>query len=461
MEIEMSSYLRRGLIKNRDTLARSRLHLDVLEILEVGLAAADPRSAVRRFVSLRGNLLCLQEVCSKLSGEVHVVGFGKAGAGMALGCEDSLGDIIAGGVVIVPTLDVPERPKKIELVEGDHPIPGEKTLKASQALVSYVRENVKEGDVVIVLISGGGSALFEIPYPPLTLDDVAVTTRNLMKAGADIIELNTVRKHISLVKGGRFLRFLDKANAVFSLIVSDVVGDPPEFIASGPTEADTTTFKDAYEVLQRRKIWDQIPDRVRNVILMGVSGEVPETLKPGDRLLTRVRNFIVASNSISLERMKAKAIELGYKAMILTSMMVGEAREIGKFLGSVARYFAKYKDPEEKIIILLGGETTVTVQGSGIGGRNQELCVGFSLSTRGMSNVVLASIGTDGIDGNSPAAGGICDGHLVNEAVELGMDPHRYLLNNDTYTLLSSLGRAVVTGPTGTNVNDLVVIAVG
>lgn len=455
----MSAYLRRGLIKNRDTLARTKLHLDVLEVLEAGLIAADPRTAVKDFISLRGDTLCFQDSCFRFNSRIHVVGFGKAGAGMALGCEDSLGDAIVGGIVIVPTLDVHDKPRKVLLVEGDHPIPGEKTLKASQALISYVQENVREGDTVIVLISGGGSALFEIPYPPLTLEDVAVTTRNLMQAGADIIELNTVRKHISLVKGGRFLKFLEKAGAVFSLIVSDVVGDPPEFIASGPTEADTTTFKDAYEVLQRRKVWDQLPDRVKDLILAGIRGEVPETLKAGDKLLTKVRNFIVASNLISLKRMKIKASELGYKVMILTSMMVGEAREVGKFLGGVAKYFTKYKDPGEKIMILLGGETTVTVQGSGVGGRNQELCVGFSLSVRGLGNVVLASIGTDGVDGNSPAAGGICDGYLVEEAMRLGMDPHKYLLNNDTYTLLKSLGRTIITGPTGTNVNDLVVIA--
>ncbi len=447
-------------IKNRDVLARSELHGDVLEVLEAGLRAADPASSVRRVLARRGDEVCVLGECVSAARGVHVVGFGKAGLGMSLGCEDALGDLIAGGVVIVPSLSSQRRPERIEVVEGEHPIPGEKTLRASRRLVEYLGESLKEGDVVIVLISGGGSALFEIPRPPLALEDVAVTTDLLMKAGADIVELNTVRKHLSLVKGGGLLRFLERADRVFSLIISDVVGDPVEFIASGPTEADTTTYRDAYEVLRRRGAWDALPERVRGLVLDGLSGRVPETPKPGDPLLGRVRNVIVASNMISLGEMERRAGELGYRTAVLTSMMVGEAREVGRFLGGVARHVAKYKAPGERAMVLLGGETTVTVRGRGRGGRNQELCVGFSLASRGLSNAVLASIGSDGIDGNSPAAGGICDGMLVDEALGMGLDPHSYLSDNDTYGLLSRLGRAIVTGPTGTNVNDLVVLAV-
>ncbi|MCX8184922.1 MAG: glycerate kinase [Sulfolobales archaeon] len=445
----------------RTTLARSKLHSDVLEVLEAGVRAADPESSIRRVITRSEDGVCVLNECfNTRNRRIHVIGFGKAGQGMSLGCESILGDLVSGGVVIVPSVDPARTPKRLEVVEGDHPIPREKTLLASRRLVSYVEENLREGDVVIVLISGGGSALFEVPYPPLTLDEVATTTNILMKAGADIVELNTVRKHLSLVKGGRLLEFLRKSYRVFSLIISDVVGDPIEFIASGPTEADTTTYRDVYEVLQRRDVWNSIPISVRELVMRGLSGEIPETPKPGDPQLSKVRNIVVSSNIISLLEMEKKARELGYRTTILTSTMVGEAREVGRFLGGVARHVARYKKPDERVMLLLGGETTVTVRGRGIGGRNQELCVGFAISVRGLSNVVLVSAGSDGVDGNSPAAGGICDGSLVDEALRAGLDPHRYLSNNDTYTLLSKLGRAIVTGPTGTNVNDLVVLAI-
>jgi len=447
------------IIKNWEQLARSRLHEDALKILEAGLRAADPRSAVRRALSLRGTRLCVYDLCTEVGRGVHVVGFGKASVGMALGCEDSLGGRVLGGVVITPTRDVPELPKAIEVAVGDHPIPREGTLRASARLVEYLEGNLREGDVILVLISGGGSALFEIPYPPLDLSDIALTTDLLMKSGADIVELNTVRKHLSLVKGGRFLRMLERAGRVYSLIISDVVGDPVEFIASGPTEADSTTFGDALEVLRRRGVWDRVPERVRELILVGTEGRVPETVKPGDPLLAKVSNVIVASNLISLREMKREAEALGYRARILTSMMVGEAREVGRFLGGLARYVAKYELEGGRAMLLLGGETTVTVRGGGVGGRNQELCVGYSIVARWLRNSVLASIGSDGVDGNSPAAGGICDGETFDEALRLGLNPYEYLDRNDTYTLLSRLGRAIVTGPTGTNVNDLTVLA--
>lgn len=457
----MLSTARRRAIKNWHEIERTQLHRDILDVIEMGLLAADPRSAARNAIVKKGGDICILDSCFSSGNRVHVIGFGKAGLGMSLGCEDALGDSILGGVVITPSVTISEAPRRIDVVEGDHPVPGEKTLRASRRLVEYIESNLKEGDIVIVLISGGGSALFEIPYPPLTLEDVAQTTSTLMKAGADIFELNTVRKHLSLVKGGRLLKILNKARRVFSLIISDVVGDPIEFIASGPTEADSTTYKEALEILHRRGVWDVVPERVKEVILRGASGEIPETPKPGDPLLDKVRNIIVASNMISLREMQGRAQELGYETLLLTSMMVGEAREVGRFLGGVARHVVKYGTLGRKMMVLLGGETTVTVRGRGMGGRNQELCVGFSLSARGLSNAVLASIGSDGVDGNSPAAGGLCDGLLVDEAMSLGLDPYEYLNNNDTYTLLSKLRRAIITGPTGTNVNDLVVLAIG
>jgi len=449
VESMLSSY-----IKNRAELELSDLHSLALDLVEEGLRAADPYTVVLRTVQRKSDKsIVVQDTGFEVYGSVHVVGFGKASKRMAEGIFAALGDLIAGGVVISPEESGNVGP--IEVVKGDHPVPGRNTLESSLKLVRYLDEAVHENDVVFVLISGGGSALFEIPADEIKLEELAWITRELMKRGADIVELNAVRKHLSRVKGGQLLRFI-RAGTVFSLIISDVVGDRLDTIASGPTVSDETTFVDAYKVLRRYGLWDEIPIRARKYIEKGMRGEVPETLKRGDPLLEKVRNIIVASNRLSLEAMARKAVENGFKTLILTPYIEGEARHVGKVLGSIIKSVKELGYPARPPLALLaGGETTVTVRGSGIGGRNQELCLSISLAIESLSDVVAVCMGSDGIDGVSPAAGAIVDGETVREAKDRGLDPIVYIENNDSYTFFRELRRAIITGYTGTNVNDL------
>ncbi|MEM0505494.1 MAG: glycerate kinase, partial [Sulfolobales archaeon] len=386
---------------------------------------------------------------------VKVLGFGKASASMALAVEEVLGDLIIDGIVIVPKGLKPPKLGRIKVMYGSHPIPDEDTINSTKELLRLCSQS--EGETFIVLISGGGSALFELPVEPITLNDLRVLTTQLLKCGADIKEINTVRKHVSMVKGGRLAELLYPSNVV-SLILSDVVGDPIEFIASGPTAPDPTTYDDAVKLLKRYEIFDSIPASVREVLMKGLRGELRETPKPGDKIFDKVLNYIVASNYISLKAMEEEARRLGYNTLILTSMVEGEAREVGKLLAGVMKNVKKYDEPVRKpAAILAGGETTVTVRGKGIGGRNQELALSVAISIAGLDNVVFASIGSDGVDGVSVAAGGIVDGETVIRGRELGLNPYDFLNNNDSYNYLSRLGSSILTGPTGTNVNDLLI----
>ncbi|MEM4518199.1 MAG: glycerate kinase [Sulfolobales archaeon] len=443
------------MIKNFDELASSELRSDALRIIEAGLQAADPVRSIKNVVRLEGSRLVVGGKVYDIGSGVKVLGFGKASASMALAVEEVLGDLIIDGIVIVPKGLKPPKLGRIKVMYGSHPIPDEDTINSTKELLRLCSQS--EGETFIVLISGGGSALFELPVEPITLNDLRVLTTQLLKCGADIKEINTVRKHVSMVKGGRLAELLYPSNVV-SLILSDVVGDPIEFIASGPTAPDPTTYDDAVKLLKRYEIFDSIPASVREVLMKGLRGELRETPKPGDKIFDKVLNYIVASNYISLKAMEEEARRLGYNTLILTSMVEGEAREVGKLLAGVMKNVKKYDEPVRKpAAILAGGETTVTVRGKGIGGRNQELALSVAISIAGLDNVVFASIGSDGVDGVSVAAGGIVDGETVIRGRELGLNPYDFLNNNDSYNYLSRLGSSILTGPTGTNVNDLLI----
>ncbi|MEL9940358.1 MAG: glycerate kinase [Ignisphaera sp.] len=440
-------------IKNFGELAVSDLHRLALELAEHGLAVADPYNAVRSSVSLDGKRILVGGEVIEAEGQIHVIGFGKASKRMAMALNDLLGDRIVGGVVITP--DEIGYIGNIKLVRGNHPIPGKDTLNSSQLLLDYVSSNVSENDIVFVVISGGGSALFEVPEDGISLDDIAWISRELMRRGADIFELNAVRKRFSKVKGGKLLRFL-KAKKVVSLIISDVIGDRLDTIASGPTAPDDTTFRDVYNILKRRGVWGYMKDSMKRIVELGLEGIIADTPKRGDNIFNKVFNIIIASNKMVLDAMAEKARGQGFNTLILTSMLEGEAREVGKVLASVMRSIDVYGMPLKRpVAILAGGETVVTVRGNGIGGRNQELCLSLSISIRGMNNVVALCMGTDGIDGISPAAGAIVDGKTYYEGLEQGLDPQECLENNDSYTYFSKLRRAIITGYTGTNVNDI------
>ncbi len=432
-----------------------------IELLEEALRAADPYEAVRRNINVVGRDVIVGDRRFSVD-NVWVLGLGKASINMVLAVEDVLGDVISGGVVAAPKSlkdNVKRLPSRVEVVWSSHPVPDESSVEAGRKLLEYANK-AGPNDLVIVLVSGGGSALAEYPADEISIEDFMEVTRLLLRSGATIHEINAVRKHLSRFKGGWLARKAYPAH-VASLIISDVVGDNLEVIASGPTAPDPTTFHDAYVVLKRYGLWDKLPVKPREYIEKGLRGEVPETPKPGDPLFNRVYNKIIASNIESLKAMESKAKGMGYNTLILTSLIQGEARVVGRVLASIALESAKTGYPvKPPAVILCGGETTVTVKGKGRGGRNQELALSAAIDLRGIHGVAVASMGTDGIDGVTDVAGGIVDAHSIERGESLGLNPYELLDDNNSYEFFSKLGDYIYTGPTGTNVNDVQVIVV-
>jgi len=294
----------------------------------------------------------------------------------------------------------------------------------------------------------------------ISLHDLREMNRLLVLSGADIREINAVRKHVSQIKGGRLAKAAYPATTI-SLIVSDVIGDPLDVIASGPTAPDESTFEDAWQVLENYSLLDKMPDSVVKVLRDGLEGRIPETPKPGDEIFERVVNIIVANNTKAIHAAERALVEMGYNVLVLGSRAEGEARHIGKFLAGIAASIAKEGVPlSPPAAVIAGGETTVRVTGQGIGGRNQELVLGGVKTISGLDGIALGSIGTDGIDGLSDAAGAIADGHILERALSKGLRPEVYLRNNDSHTFFSWLGDAIFTGPTLTNVMDVMGLVV-
>lgn len=436
-------------ITNKEELSRTSRRKDALEILEEGLKAANPKSSVKE--ALRN----LKDELNKAR-RIVVIGFGKASIKMAEGCEEELSDKIYDGAIIAPKGIEDKKLKIIKVFEGTHPIPSEVNVESAKKLIS-VCSNLTSEDLVICLISGGGSSLLTFPANDISLEEKKLTTDVLLKSGADIREINTIRKHISKVKGGQLLNFLKPAKVV-SLILSDVVGDPIEYIASGPTSPDSSTFKDALSIIKKYNLVNKLPKSVVERIEKGVRGEILETPKPGDEIFNNVKNIIVSNNMKSLVAMEKKASSLGYNTIILTSYAQGESREVGKFLCAVIKQISSYDIPIKKpACLILGGETTVTVKGNGKGGRNQELVLSIVLNCKDVKNFVFASIGSDGIDGYTDAAGAIADNFSLEDAVNSGLKPEEFLENNDSYNFFKQTRDLIFTGPTGTNVNDFMV----
>ena len=392
------------------------------------------------------------------SGKVFVVGAGKAGAAMARGVEEVLGERIAGGLVVVKDGHTDTKGvalSRIRLAEASHPVPDERGALHTAEILQLV-EGAGEGDLVLCLISGGGSALLTAPAEGVTLEDVQATTNLLLRAGATINELNAVRKHLSAMAGGQLARRAAPARVV-SLILSDVTGSPLDVIASGPTAPDPTTFGEALGVIERYGLHAQLPMSVRQRLQMGAKGEIEETPKSGDSLFEKVENRLVASNVLAVEAAVERARELGLDALVGSTFIEGEAREVGRALAGVAKEIAVYGRPVKRPgCVIFGGETTVTVRGDGVGGRNTELALGAALALDGWgADLIVASLATDGGDGLSPSAGGIIDGTTIERGRSMGLDANAALARNDSYTYLSALGDAFMTGPTGTNVNDV------
>lgn len=426
----------------------------VMRVLTAALEAVDPYRATLHALQTR-------DLTLPPGGKIYVLGAGKAGAAMSRAAEEVLGERIAGGLVIVKDGhrgDVPLQ--QIELVEAGHPVPDERGVAATERLLKIAGQAGPD-DWVVCLISGGGSALLTAPAPGLSLEDVQATTAALLHSGATINELNAVRKHLSRVAGGQLAMRAASAR-VLSLVLSDVTGSPLDVIASGPTAPDPTTYYEATGTIEKYGLRDKIPSRVTEALEAGSWGKRPETPKPGERIFGRVENIVIASNVIAVEAARRKVVELGLNTAIMSTFIEGEAREVGIVLAGIAREIAAFGRPVEKPACMLwGGETTVTMRGDGVGGRNSELALSAALKIDGLgSNVLIASLATDGGDGASPGAGAIIDGTTVAKGKALGLDAQAALAGNDSYTYLAQTGDALVLGPTGTNVNDIMAIFV-
>jgi glycerate 2-kinase len=425
------------------TRSASRLRDDALRILESGIDAADPHAAVLRALAREGDALHVRGAAEPIdlaAGRVWVVGAGKAAAGMARAALEVLGDRVAGGTVTVPAGGPVPVLAGIEVWAASHPLPDTHGLAGAAAALATARA-AREEDVVLCLLSGGASALWPGPPTGVSLSDLAETTARLLRAGAPIGEVNTVRRHLSRIAGGWLARAAAPARLV-TLAVSDVVGSAPEAIGSGPTVPDGTTYRDALRTLLHYGV--EVPAAVRAHLQRGDAGETPETPKPGDPAFARASYHVVADNRDALAAAAEAAERLGYRTTVVADDLEGEAREVAA-----------------EVAFLLGGETTVTVRGRGRGGRSQELALAAALEVEDEPGVVVAAVGTDGRDGPTDAAGGIVDGETVARGRTQGADARDALERNDAYTFLHAVGGLIVTGPTGTNVNDLVLVLVG
>lgn len=386
---------------------------------------------------------------------------GKAAVTMAAAAAEILGERLSGGVVVTKHGHAAGHrlPATLQVYEAGHPTPDIHGLQAAGE-VQRLLEGAAASDRVLALISGGASALLPLPPPGVTLEELGALTGMLLRSGATIVELNTVRKHLDLLKGGGMARLASPA-PLAALALSDVVGDPLDAIASGPTVPDPTTFADAWAILERYGLAEAAPPAIRERLQAGVRGEIPETLKPGDPLFENVTTTLIGSNRLAALAAKEAAEGLGYRSLILSTFVEGEAREIGKLAAALARGVARHGDPfPAPVCLVMGGETTVTVRGGGRGGRNQELALSAAIALDGLPGAAVMALATDGTDGPTDSGGAVVDGTTIARARSLGLDPQAALANNDAYPFLEQTGSQLKIGPTGTNVNDLIVIVV-
>lgn len=439
-----------------------REHLDRIRIAAV--AAVEPARAVARFLSTEGGDLRAGDARVPLSADssVRIVAAGKAAAAMTAAAASILGHRLERGVLVTKHGHLAGRtvPPAIDAFAAGHPVPdetGREAVSAVEALLSGGRE----GDVVLALLSGGASALLADQAEPITLADLQEATGLLLRSGASIVELNAVRKHLSRLKGGQLARLAAPATVV-SLILSDVVGDPLDVIASGPTAPDPTTFADAWAVVERRGLAGVLPASVRARLCEGAEGRLPDTPKPGDALFGRVHNVLVGSNRLAALAAVDEARALGYTTLLLSTFVEGEAREVARVVAALGRGVLAHGDPvPPPACLVFGGETTVTVRGEGRGGRNQELALAAALALEGIDGISVMALATDGSDGPTDSSGAIVDGATAGAIRAAGLDPAAALAANDAYAALAAAGAQLLTGPTGTNVNDLTVVVVG
>ncbi len=440
------------------SLEGNPVNIPFFQILSAALEAVNPQKIIMDAVYLNNGNLNIGGNIYKLDNyqNIFVIGIGKASYLMSLALSDIVKNYRHRGMILTKYghIGKQEIPPNFELFEAGHPIPDKNGVAATQFLLSLLQTTVKE-DLVIFLISGGGSALLTSPADNLSLDDIKLVTRLLVNCGSSIDEINCVRKHIEKVKGGRLAKAAN-ADQMVSLILSDVIGDQISVIASGPTIGDPTSFQDALEILHKYNLLDSIPPAVIAYLHKGVNGDVEDTPKPFDPLFSKVDHFIIGSNIFAANGALAAAQKSGFNSTIITSSLIGEAKQAGLLICSLAKQVHETGLPVKRpACLILGGETTVTLSGCGLGGRNQEVALAAVECISKIPKVVLATFATDGGDGPTDAAGALVTNSTFQRALSHGMDPNAYLSNHDSYHFFNTLGDLIKTGPTGTNVNDL------
>ncbi len=435
------------IISNGKTRELKKIRKDILDIFTSAINSVDPYHIIKsKFY--KNKIIIDSKIINLTEFEnIYLVGFGKASVGMAQSVCDSVD--IKKGVVITNDSNIKVKSKSILTLVGSHPIPNTKNIENTNKILDILK-NCNKKDLLIVLVSGGGSAL--LCKPRVNIVDYQKTIDTLLKSGANINEINTIRKHLSMVKGGQLISNI-KCKAI-SFIISDITGDPLEFIASGPTYPDSTTYKDAKIIFEKYNLWNKIPYTIKKVIKHGIQGKIPETIKKNNPIFNNINNFLVANNEIACKAAEKKAKSLGYKSVLLTTLLSGEAKKKGKFL---VRKVEKLHKNSKKIVFISGGETTVKIIGNGKGGRNLEMVLsGVKELTN--KDIVFASLTTDGIDGNCDAAGAIADGLTYIKAQKKELEPKKFLNENNSYEFFKNLGDLLITKKTGTNVMDIQVL---
>lgn len=434
---------------------------DAYTILDACIDAVKPYQLIKNQIRLNKNILQIgtKQIDHSQFENIYIVGAGKASAFMAQSLEEILKNKVTAGAVVVK-YDHGAPCQKTKIYEAGHPIIDENSLAGTAQILDLVQQ-AGEKDLVICVISGGGSALLEKLPEGISLSDLQTTFKLLLECGATIEEINTVRKHLSLVKGGQLARIIAPATCI-TLIISDVIGDPVGSIASGPTAADPTSFQNTWQVIEKYQLTDRLPEKIINYLQKGKEGKIPETLKPGNPIVSNTENIILGNNFLSLQTAEQTARALGYNTLILTSQIQGEAREIGKAAsGILSEILASGHPIQRPACLLMGGETTVTIRGEGKGGRNQELVLSALISLKNVNEqYILISCGTDGTDGPTDAAGGMISNETWEKVRNQKMKPQEFLDQNDAYHFLEKVDGLIKTGPTGTNVMDIIIVLI-